>query len=294
MHCKPPPVQAMLPAKIHARQERRKGKAMTARIVPIPCLRDNFAFLIISGAEAALIDVPEAAPILRAIRTEGVRLREIVLTHHHDDHVQGLAALLGGPGGLAADGGPRPVVMGAAADRHRLPPLDRALVPGERLTLAGLRAEVIDAPGHTVGHIAIHVPEAAALFSGDSLMAMGCGRLFEGTAAQMWATLSRLAGLALDTRVWSGHDYIAGNAAFAAHVEPGNPEAIARAAAHRLRGGTDHLFVTLAQERATNPFLRPDSAEIRARLGLHKASAAEVFAALRRAKDDFRPAGPQP
>jgi len=269
---------------------------MVARVIPVPCLRDNFAFLIVSGAEAALIDVPEAAPILQAIRAEGVRLRQIVLTHHHDDHVQGLAALLGGlggpggPGGLAADGGPRPVVMGAAADRHRLPPLDRALVPGERLTLAGLMAEVIDAPGHTVGHIAIHVPEAAALFSGDSLMAMGCGRLFEGTAAQMWATLSRLAGLAPDTRVWSGHDYIAGNAAFAAHVEPGNPEAIARAAAHRLRGGTDHLFVTLAQERATNPFLRPDSAAIRAALGPAFATAgdAEVFAALRRAKDDFR------
>lgn len=260
---------------------------MVARVIPVPCLRDNFAFLIVSGAEAALIDVPEAAPILQAIRAEGVRLRQIVLTHHHDDHVQGLEALLGG---LAADGGPRPVVMGAATDRHRLPPLDRALVPGERLTLAGLMAEVIDAPGHTVGHIAIHVPEAAALFSGDSLMAMGCGRLFEGTAAQMWATLSRLAGLAPDTRVWSGHDYIAGNAAFAAHVEPGNPEAIARAAAHRLRGGTDHLFVTLAQERATNPFLRPDSAAIRAALGPAFATAgdAEVFAALRRAKDDFR------
>lgn len=272
---------------------------MVARVIPVPCLRDNFAFLIVSGRAAALIDVPEAAPILQAIRAEGVRLRQIVLTHHHDDHVQGLAALLGelggpggagGLGGLAADGGPRPVVMGAAADRHRLPPLDRALVPGERLTLAGLMAEVIDAPGHTVGHIAIHVPEAAALFSGDSLMAMGCGRLFEGTAAQMWATLSRLAGLAPDTRVWSGHDYIAGNAAFAAHVEPGNPEAIARAAAHRLRGGTDHLFVTLAQERATNPFLRPDSAAIRAALGPAFATAgdAEVFAALRRAKDDFR------
>lgn len=269
---------------------------MVARVIPVPCLRDNFAFLIVSGAEAALIDVPEAAPILAAIRAEGVRLREIVLTHHHDDHVQGLAALLGGLrglgglGGLAADGGPRPVVMGAAADRHRLPPLDRALVPGERLTLAGLMAEVIDAPGHTVGHIAIHVPEAAALFSGDSLMAMGCGRLFEGTPAQMWATLGRLAALPEMTRVWSGHDYVAGNAAFAAHVEPGNPEAIARATAHRLRGGTDHLFVTLAQERATNPFLRPDSAAIRAALGPGFATAgdAEVFAALRRAKDEFR------
>ena len=258
------------------------------RVVPIPCLRDNFAFLLVSGRAAALIDVPEAAPILAAIRAEGVALGAVVLTHHHDDHVQGLGALLAA---LAADGADRPVVMGAAADRHRLPPLDRALVPGERPTLAGLMAEVIDAPGHTVGHIAIYVPEAAALFSGDSLMALGCGRLFEGTAAQMWATLSRLAGLPPETRVWSGHDYIVCNAAFAADVDPGNTEVIARAAKHRLLGGVDHLFVTLAQERTTNPFLRPDSAAIRAALGAAFATAsdAEVFAALRRAKDDFRP-----
>ncbi|MGA0776824.1 MAG: hydroxyacylglutathione hydrolase [Gemmobacter sp.] len=265
----------------------------SARVVAIPCLRDNFAFLLIAGRAAALIDVPEAAPILDAIRAEGVTLGTVVLTHHHDDHVQGLGELLRGLGG--ADDR-RPVVMGAAADRHRLPPLDRALVPGERLTLAGLGAEVIDAPGHTVGHIAIHVPEAAALFSGDSLMAMGCGRLFEGTAAQMWATLARLASLPPETRVWSGHDYIAGNAAFAFHAEPGNEAALRRATLHRLQGGTDELFVTLAQERATNPFLRPDSPAIRAGLGPDFAGAgeAEVFAALRRAKDSFRPQGAQP
>ena len=249
---------------------------MPLQVVTVPCLRDNFAFLAHDPATGAtaVVDVPEAAPILAALAQRGWAVTDILLTHHHDDHVQGLDALQAGLERRAA-------VTGAAADAHRLPPLDRPVAPGDTLVIGRETGQVLDVSGHTVGHIAFAFDGVA--FTGDSLMALGCGRLFEGTAAMMWDSLCRLAALPGDTRICSGHDYLDGNLAFARSVDPDGP-ADARVAAAR-RAGAEGVHVTLDEERASNPFLRPQA--LGARLGLSGHSDAEVFAELRRLKDGF-------
>lgn len=250
-------------------------------VVTVPCLRDNFAFLLhdpATGATAA-VDAPEAAPIAAALAARGWRLTDILLTHHHGDHIDAVPEL------RAAHPGVR--VTGAAADSGRLPPLDRAVTPGERVAVGALEVRVIGVPGHTLGHLAFHVPAAKTAFTGDSLMAMGCGRVFEGTLPMMWESLARLAALPGETRICSGHDYLDGNAAFARSVEPANAAQIdARLAAARA-AGPEGVHATLEVERRTNPFLRallPGMAEA---LGLAGAPPAEVFAELRRRKDRF-------
>ena len=190
-------------------------------IVTIPCLKDNYAFLLHdpnTGA-TAVIDVPEAEPIQAALAARGWTLSNILITHHHWDHVDGVAALRAATGAR---------VWGAAADAHRLPPLDQAVAEGDSVMIGGIAAHVIDVPGHTIGHIAFHVPQAQAVFTADSLMALGCGRLFEGTAAQMWDSLQKLAALPPETQVCSGHEYTAGNARFALTIEPDNPKLMSR------------------------------------------------------------------
>lgn len=254
---------------------------MPLQIVTVPCRTDNFAFLAHDPATGAtaVVDVPEAAPILAALAERGWTATDILLTHHHGDHVDGLPGL---QAGLAA----RATVTGAAADAHRLPPLDRAVHPGDSVSVGSERGEVIDVSGHTLGHIAFHFPGGAVAFTGDSLMALGCGRLFEGTAPMMWDSLSRLMALPEGTRILSGHDYLAGNLAFARSVEPGNAAAAARVARSRS-GGPESVHVTLGEEMATNPFLRAARAETKTALGMAGRSDAEVFAELRRRKDAF-------
>lgn len=249
---------------------------MPLQVVTVPCLTDNFAFLAHNPATqaTAVVDVPEAAPILAALAQRGWAATDILLTHHHPDHVQGLEALQAGLDRRAA-------VTGAAADAHRLPPLDHALAPGDTLAIGREAGHVLDVSGHTVGHIAFVFDGVA--FTGDSLMALGCGRLFEGTAAMMWASLSRINALPGDTRICSGHDYLDGNLAFARSVDPDGPAA-ARVAAAR-RAGPEGVHVTLDEERASNPFLRPQA--LGPRLGLSGHTEAEVFAELRRRKDSF-------
>ena len=251
---------------------------MPLQVVTIPCLSDNFAFLAHdpdSGA-TAVVDVPEAAPILAALQARGWEATDILLTHQHDDHVQGLEAL---QAGLAR----RATVTGAAADAHRLPPLDHAVSPGDSVRVGTQEGHVIDVSGHTVGHIAYFFPGGPAVFTGDSLMALGCGRLFEGDAAMMWESLNRLAALPDATRVFSGHDYLDGNLAFARSVAP---DAAADDRVARTRAeGPEAVHVTLAQEKATNVFLR--SGELAPALGMAGRPAAEVFAELRRRKDVF-------
>jgi hydroxyacylglutathione hydrolase len=254
---------------------------MPLDLVTVPCLADNFAFLLHDPATGAtaLVDAPEAAPVQAALAARRWRLGLILLTHHHDDHVQAVPD-------LRAGGVP---VWGAAADAHRLPPLDRALHPGDAVAVGAEEGRVIDVPGHTVGHIAFHFPGSALAFTGDSLMAAGCGRLFEGTAAQMWNSLSRLAALPGATRVCSGHDYLKGNLAFAQSVDAGNPALAARIAtvAAMRREGRLPMPWTLAEERATNPFLRASDPGLKAALGMADAPDAQVFAELRRRKDQF-------
>ncbi|MEM9970428.1 MAG: hydroxyacylglutathione hydrolase, partial [Pseudomonadota bacterium] len=170
---------------------------MTFDLVTIPCRSDNYAFLLHRGGQTALIDAPEAAPILTELARRDWSLDEIWLTHHHSDHIEGVPALVEAHGCR---------VRGAAADAHRLPSLDHAHKGGDQFTFAGADVDVMEVYGHTVGHIAFHMPAADAVFTGDSLMALGCGRLFEGTPDQMWDALSRLAALPGDPMVFSGHE----------------------------------------------------------------------------------------
>jgi len=251
-------------------------------IVTVPCLADNYAFLLHDPATGATacIDVPEAAPILATLDARGWTLGDVILTHHHWDHVDGLSDLL-------ARAPAR--VWGAAADAHRLPPLDHAVAAGDTIPIGTLTGHVIDVPGHTVGHIAVHVPDAGAVFTADSLMALGCGRLFEGTPDQMWESLSKLAALPPETLICSGHEYTASNAKFALTIEPDNPDLISRAQAIGRARATGQATVpsTLATELATNPFLRSHLPAVKSAIGMADAPDARVFAAIRAAKDRF-------
>lgn len=255
---------------------------MPLEIVTIPCLSDNYAFLAHDAAsgETALVDAPEAEPILAALEARGWRLSHVLLTHHHWDHVDALPAIL--------ERHPAKVI-GATADAHRLPELGLQVAEGDRFTIGGDEIHVLDVSGHTVGHIAFHAPASKAVFTADSLMALGCGRLFEGTAAQMWDSLSKLAALPGDTIVYSGHEYTQANAAFAETIEPGNPDLQARIAdiASARAENKPTVPSSLALELATNPFLRPQSVEIRDRLEMQDAPDAEVFAEVRARKDAF-------
>jgi hydroxyacylglutathione hydrolase len=180
-------------------------------------------------------------------------------------------------------------VIGNAADAKRISGLDATVSPGDRFDFAGHWADIIDTPGHTVGHIAWHFADDKVAFVGDTLFALGCGRVFEGSFEEMWSSLKKLKGLPPDTAVYCGHEYTQSNARFARTIEPEN-EALERRAkeveAMRARGEPT-LPTTIGIELETNPFLRPDSPEIRARLGMEEASDAEVFAEIRRRKDSF-------
>ena len=255
---------------------------MPLDLVTIPCLSDNYAFLIHDAAsgETAVIDVPEAAPILAALRQRGWTLSQILLTHHHADHIQGVAELRAATGARVA---------GNAADAHRLPPLDLALQEGQTVQVGAETGTVIDVSGHTLGHIAFHFPASALVFTADSLMACGCGRLFEGTGPQMWDSLSKLARLPPETLVCSGHEYTTSNARFAMSLEPDNQALISRVAAiaDARDKGQPTVPSRLSEELATNPFLRASLPQMKARLGLTEASDAAVFTEIRARKDRF-------
>ncbi|MEL6532017.1 MAG: hydroxyacylglutathione hydrolase [Pseudomonadota bacterium] len=253
-----------------------------AEIVTIPCLRDNYAFLLHDPANGAtaVIDVPEAAPIQAALDARGWSLSQIWLTHHHPDHIDGVPALQAATGAR---------VVGAAADAHRLPPLDQALAEDDTITLGDLEARVLEVSGHTIGHIAFHVAAASAVFTGDSLMALGCGRLFEGSAADMWPSMLKLRALPGETIVCSGHEYTQSNARFALSLDPGNTalqDRSQRIDAAR-QAGEPTVPSLLEEEKKTNPFLRADDPGFAAALGLSAQDATAVFAEIRARKDRF-------
>jgi len=255
---------------------------MTLEIVTVPCRTDNYAYLLRDAetGQVGLVDAPEAAPIAAALAERGWGLDLILITHHHDDHVAAVED-------LRREHGAR--VAGAAADRRRLPPLDIELAEHDTLSLGASEARVIDVPGHTIGHIAYHFPDDAALFTADSLMAMGCGRLFEGTPAQMWSSLSKLAVLPGETLVYSGHEYTESNTRFALSVDPDNADLVARAAdIAGVRARSEPTVPSrLDLERATNPFLRAGEAALKSRIGMPTANDEEAFAEIRRRKDSF-------
>lgn len=255
---------------------------MPLEILTVACLKDNYAYLLHDEASGrtACIDVPEAAPLLAALKARNWRLSDILLTHHHWDHIDGVADL------VAATGAE---VWGAKADAHRLPNLDHAFDAPSTFDFSGHTVEVIDTPGHTVGHVAFHIPSAGAVFTADSLMAFGCGRLFEGTPEQMWGALSRLAALPDQTLVYSGHEYTQSNARFALTIEPSNPTLVARAdEVDKARAeNRPTVPVALSLERETNPFLRAHLPQLKASLGMAEAPDAAVFAHIRARKDAF-------
>jgi hydroxyacylglutathione hydrolase len=254
---------------------------MPLTLVTIPCLTDNYAFLIRNETtgEVALIDAPEAAPIQAELAKRGWHLTTILITHHHSDHVDGVAALRGGA-----------TVIGAAADAHRLPPLDQTVQPEDRITICGEPCDVIEVYGHTVGHVAFSFPDSRLCFTADSLMALGCGRLFEGTPAQMMAGIARLADLPGDTLICSGHEYTAANGRFALAVDPQNGALQDRVAevARRRAAGLPTVPSTLSEERATNPYLRAHLPQVKAALGLAGAGDLAAFTEIRARKDHFR------
>jgi hydroxyacylglutathione hydrolase len=253
------------------------------QIALVPLLTDNYGYLLhdpASGA-TAIVDPSEAAPVLAAAEARGWRLSHVLNTHHHADHSGGNLGLKQATGAA---------VVGPAPDRARIPGIDIALDEGERFRLGEAEAEILFIPGHTKGHIAFHFRGDHALFCGDTLFSLGCGRMFEGTAPMMWASLEKLRRLPADTRVFCGHEYTAANARFAVSIDPDN-QALRRRESEiaALRGQNKPTIPsTMGEERAANPFLRADDPALAAAVGLPDASPAEVFGEIRRRKDNFR------
>lgn len=252
------------------------------RLQPLPALRDNYIWIASDDDDgnALIVDPSTAGPVLAAADA-GLRPIGVLLTHHHPDHIGGVPDLLQRWPDL-------PVF---APEDDRIPAAYRRVHDGDTVELGPWRFEVMAVPGHTTSHIAYHGHDL--LFCGDTLFSLGCGRMFEGTPAQMHASLSRLSALPPDTRVCCGHEYTLANGAFARVVEPGNPalsRRIEEAQAMR-ETGRPTLPSTIGIERDTNPFLRVDGAQVRAsvarELGRDPANGVETFAALRRWKDGF-------
>lgn len=255
---------------------------MTLEFETVPCLSDNYAYLVHdpdTGA-TAVVDVPEARPILDALKRRDWTLTDVLLTHHHWDHVDGLTELLENAPAL---------VTGAAKDAHRLPPLDIEVREGDVVKIGNEAGTVIDVSGHTVGHIAFHFPASNLAFTADSLMALGCGRVFEGTMPQMWESLSKLAALPKDTVICSGHEYTMANAKFALSIDPDNPRLISRSkAVEQARSkGEPTVPSVLREELETNPFLRVADPGLQAEIGMEGAEPSDVFAEIRARKDRF-------
>ena len=249
-------------------------------LVVVPCLSDNYAFLVHNRdtGQTALVDAPEAAPIRDALKAKGWTLTDILITHHHNDHIGAVEELRDGAR-----------VIGAARDAHRLPPLDVQVADGDTIEVCGVATHVLDVSGHTIGHIAFHMPEPELLFTADSLMALGCGRLFEGTPAQMWESLLKLRALPGDTIVCSGHEYTESNARFALSLDPDNAALISRIEWIKAAraAGRPTVPSALDEETRTNPFLRADDPDMKAAIGMTGASDVDVFAEIRARKDKF-------
>lgn len=255
---------------------------MPLEIITVPCLSDNYAYLLHDSASGrtALVDAPEAAPIRTALSQRGWGLDAILLTHHHYDHIDGVEELCATYGAT---------VYGAQADAHRLPPLDHPLEPGAQFDLFGQPVTVIDVSGHTIGHIAFYLPDSQAAFTADSLMALGCGRLFEGPPEMMWDSLKRLMELPPQTLIFSGHEYTEANARFAVTIEPDNAALQLRVEdiAQKRAKGEATVPASLQLELDTNPFLRADQIPVKSLMGMKDAESEEVFAEIRRRKDNF-------
>jgi hydroxyacylglutathione hydrolase len=251
-------------------------------IVQIPVLTDNYIYLVHEpgGWATAAIDPALAEPVLQVLAQKGWKLTHILNTHHHGDHVGGNLELKRKTGCA---------IVAMARDKERIPGIDVEVAEGDIIGLGHAEAEVLDIPGHTSGHIGFWFKDDNALFCGDTLFSLGCGRLFEGHAEQMWTSLEKIRALPADTRIYCAHEYTEANGRFALTIEPENPALQARLQqAHALREqGLATVPSLLGDEQATNPFLRPESLAIRRRLKLETADNWRVFAEIRHRKDVF-------
>ncbi|MGH6836523.1 MAG: hydroxyacylglutathione hydrolase [Methylocella sp.] len=256
---------------------------MAAHIHQFLCLEDNFGVLVHDpGTRAtAAIDAPEAGPILAALAARQWDLTDILITHHHFDHVQGIA-------GLKAKF-PRARLIGPAKEAAKIDGLDLAVGEGDGVMTGGLEAKVIEVPGHTSGHVAYWFEDEDILFAGDTLFAMGCGRAFEERPEVLFRSLMKLAALTGETQVYCGHEYTLANARFALTVDPSNAILNERAGlvARQREAGEFTLPTTIAIELATNPFLRADDPDIKTGLGMAGADPIAVFTKLRERKNNM-------
>jgi hydroxyacylglutathione hydrolase len=244
------------------------------------CLSDNFGVILRDPASGAVasIDAPEAGAVEAALKSAGWKLTNILVTHHHADHTDGIPALKEAHGAK---------VVGPKAEASKIKGLDQTVGGGDSFKFGDLEVRVLDTPGHTAGHVSYWLPGARVAFVGDTLFSLGCGRVIEGDMKMMWTSLAKLAALSPETAIYCGHEYTLANAKFALTIEPENAALQSRARdVERLRAeGRPTLPTTIGQELATNPFLRPGSAEIRRRLGLVSAEDWQVFAEVRERKN---------
>ena len=257
-------------------------------ILPVPLLDDNYGYLLVNptNKRAAIVDCSEAGPVLAEVERWGLRLDAILSTHHHFDHVGGNEELARAVPGIR--------VLGSRADLNRVPALTEPLADGEEFEVVGARGRAIFIPAHTSGHLAYFFPnEGPSVFSGDTLFAAGCGRLFEGSPEQMMQSLGKLAALPDATQVWFGHEYTEKNLCFAHELEPANTEISAKLERVRAqrREGKPTVPSTVGEEKRTNPFLRWESSELRETLQRRfpslPADPVAVFAKTRELKDQF-------
>ncbi len=246
-----------------------------------PTLSDNYGVLVhdTSSGQTASIDAPDADDVEAALNKKGWQLSHILVTHHHWDHTQGIATLKANHGCH---------VIGPSDEADKIDTLDETVADGDTFSFAGETVHAISTPGHTLGMINFYFPESQVVFTGDTLFALGCGRIFEGDPAMMWQSMEKLMALPPETTVYCGHEYTQANAKFALSVDPDNAKLVIRAAQiDALRGaGKPTLPTTIGEELETNPFLRASDPHIRKFLGMENASDSDVFAEIRKRKDN--------
>ncbi len=255
---------------------------MALDVTLIPALSDNYIYLLqdTETGQTAVVDPAQAAPVQKVLDERSWPLNLIINTHHHLDHTGGNVDLKARHGAL---------VCGPKSDAGRIGALDRQLAEGDTVAVGDQQATVFEVPGHTSGHIALWFGDANALFCGDTLFALGCGRLFEGTPKQMWHSLLRLRDLPDDALVYCGHEYTQSNARFAVHVDPDNSDLddYRRWIDDRRSEGQPTIPASLGREKRTNPFLRADVPALAAAMNLSGSAPVDVFTALRSRKDSF-------
>lgn len=255
---------------------------MSVEIFTIPCLQDNYAYIIHDNEtnKNSLVDAPEAKPIISFLEKKKWDLDFILITHHHSDHIDGVKELSGIFNAK---------IIGSLNDKERLPPLDKEVSKGEIVTIGSLDFTIFDVPGHTIGHLAYYCASEKIIFTGDSLMALGCGRLFEGSPQKMYQSLEEICKLPEEILIYSGHEYALNNARFALSIEKTNEDLHNRFKfiKSNLQKQKPNVPVTLLEEKRTNPFLRTHEFEIKKSLNMINKNNESVFAELRRLKDNF-------